>query len=264
MTGWQILAHELDAWEAFGSRATLWLRDDDACCDSAALRRLLGIAREYRVPIAIASIPASTDATLVDAIACCDQASVVQHGYSHRNHARPGERSAEFGTQRDQRKRLDELERGRERLGDLFGRRFAPILVPPWNRIGDDLLPQLPNAGFHGVSRFGPRVQPSPAAGLLEVNTHVDPIAWRRDRQFIGVDAAIVRMVAHLRARRERQCDAREPTGLLTHHLVFADAAWHFLRELFAHTCNHRAVAWLDVAQSFDARAVPLTSSRPA
>jgi len=261
--GWQRLDGELDAWRARGLRATLWLRDDDACADSPALRRLLDLARDYRVPVAIAAIPAAADVTLVDAIACCDDATIVQHGYAHRNHARAGTRSAELGDEREFRVTLDELARGRERLERAFGERFIPVLVPPWNRIADDLVPHLASAGYTGISRFGPRVRAMPAAGLREVNTHVDPIAWRRDRQFIGAKAAIERIVTHLRTRRERACDADEATGFLTHHLAFDAAAWVFLEALFQHTCRHDAAAWLDVAQAFDARG-ELTSPRSA
>jgi len=261
---WQRLNDELDAWSARGLRATLWLRDDDACADSPALRRLLGLARDYRVPVAIAAIPAAADATLVDAIACCDEASVIQHGYAHRNHAAPGERAAELGIERALSARLGELGRGRERLADAFGERFIPVLVPPWNRIGGDLVPHLASAGFAGLSHFGPRVRAMAAPGLREINTHVDPIAWRREREFIGAHAAIERLVAHLRARREQRCDTDEPTGLLTHHLVFGDAAWAFLDALFAHLRQHDAVSWLDVTRAFEAPDIALTSARSA
>ena len=263
-SGWQRLDSELDAWRARGRRATLWLRDDDACADSPALRRLLDLARQCRVPVAVAAIPAGTDATLVDAVARCDEATVVQHGYAHRNHAGPGARSAELGDERELHVRLDELAQGRDGLARAFGERFVPVLVPPWNRVADDLLPHLASAGFAGLSRFGPRRQAMPAAGLREVNTHVDAIAWRRDRQFIGADTAIERIVTHLRARREHACDADEATGFLTHHLAFDAAAWTFLDALLQHTRRHDAVAWLDVALAFDARAVALTSSRSA
>jgi len=263
-SGWQRLDDELDAWRARGLRATLWLRDDDACADSPALRRLLDLARDYRVPVAIAAIPAAADVTLVDAIACCDDATIVQHGYAHRNHARAGTRSAELGDEREFRVTLDELARGRERLERAFGERFIPVLVPPWNRIADDLVPHLASAGYTGISRFGPRVRAMPAAGLREVNTHVDPIAWRRDRQFIGTKAAIERIVTHLRARRERACDADEATGFLTHHLAFDATAWAFLDALLQHTRRHDAASWLDVAHAFDVRAVALTSARSA
>jgi len=262
--GWQRLDDELEAWHARGLRATLWLRDDDACADSPALRRLLGLTRDYRVPVAIAAIPAVADATLVDAIARCNDATIVQHGYAHRNHAGPGARSAELGDERELYVRLDELAQGRDRLARAFGERFIPVLVPPWNRIADDLLPHLACTGFAGISRFGPRRQATPAAGLREVNSHVDPIAWRRDRQFIGAKAAIERIVTHLRARRERACDADEATGFLTHHLAFDAGAWAFLDALFQHTRRHEAASWLDVAHVFDVRAVALTSARSA
>jgi peptidoglycan/xylan/chitin deacetylase (PgdA/CDA1 family) len=256
MTGFDALAHELDCWDALGRRATLWLRDDDACSDTPALRRLLGLVGEHRVPVAIAAIPATIDSTLCDAMAECAGATLVQHGYAHRNHAGDNERSAELGDDRNPRATLDELEHGREKLAHAFGSRFTPVLVPPWNRIGDDLLPHLPTCGFTGLSRFGPRTTREAAPGLTQVNTHVDPIAWRRGRAFIGTDVAVARLAAHLGARREHACDADEPTGLLTHHLAFTDVAWEFVAELLRRTRDHRAALWLDVNAVFDAQPV--------
>jgi hypothetical protein len=258
MTAVTALERELDAWQARGWRATFWLRDDDACRDTPALRRLLALARARAVPVAVAAIPAAIDATLGGVLAASDEATLVQHGYAHRNHASANERSAELGDGRDAAECRDELCRGRARLRSEFGDRFLPILVPPWNRIGDALLPSLASAGFAGVSRFGPRRAVEAAPGLREVNTHVDPIAWRRDRAFIGAEAAFARVVAHLAARRENGCDADEPTGLLTHHLAFDDGAWDFVDELLARTRRHPAVAWLDVGDAF---AVPETTA---
>src|SRR5882672_10246216 len=129
-TAWQALAQELDACEAAGIRATFWWRDDDACRDSPALRRMLDIAREHRTPLAVAAIPADTDASLADAIADCDTATILQHGYAHRNHAPAGERSAEFGSDRPVRVRLDELACGRDKLARAFADRFLAVLVP--------------------------------------------------------------------------------------------------------------------------------------
>jgi hypothetical protein len=245
------LARELDLWGARGRRATLWWRDDDACRDSPALGRLLALARTHAVPVAIAAVPATLESSLAHALAGCREATVIQHGFAHRNHAPEGERSSELGAGRDVSVRVDELRGGRGRLAAAFGDRFAPILVPPWNRAGDDLLPHLRGAGFAGLSRFGPRGAREAADGLLQVNAHVDPIAWRRDRQFIGDEAALARWVEHLRARREGTCDADEPTGLLTHHLAFDDAAWTFVDALLAHTGRHPGCEWLDVQQAF-------------
>ena len=261
---WERLARELDAWDALGRRATLWWRDDDACHDSPALQRLLGISSGHGVPVVIAAIPADADASLVRAIGDRDAVAIVQHGYAHHDHAPAGERSAELGQHRALELRIAELEQGHDALSHRFGERFTPVLVPPWNRIADDLLPRLPSVGIRGVSCFGPRTVAMPARGLLQVNTHVDLIAWRRDRVFIGVDAAIERLVGHLRARRTSAVDAAEPTGILTHHLAFTDAAWAFMAELGARTRDHRAAAWLGAGQVFEAPAATLTSSRSA
>lgn len=261
---WLALDRELDLWLALDRRATLWWRDDDACGDTPALQRLLAIAGAYDVPVAVAAIPARSAATLVDAIAQFTQATIIQHGYAHANHAPPGERGAELGNHRPLDERLDELAIGRRALTRLFGRRFSAVLVPPWNRIDADSLPALPSAGIHGVSCFGARMSPRPHAGLAQVNTHVDPIAWRREHAFIGEASALLRLVDHLRARRLAQVDASEPTGILTHHLVFPDAAWEFLDALFARTRRHAAAAWLDVHALFDGTDAPAISSRSA
>ena len=105
----------------------------------------------------------------------------------------------------------------------------TPLLVPPWNRIDPRVIARLPAAGYVALSTFGPRPAPWAAPGVVQCNTHVDLIAWRQDRAFIGADRAIERTVAHLRARREGHVDSVEPTGILTHHLDFDDAAWAFL-----------------------------------
>jgi hypothetical protein len=259
---WQRLDDELRAWQQAGRTARLWLRDDDAGSDSPALRRLLRIADTHRVPVCVAAIPDDADRSLVDVIGRAPLADVAQHGYAHRNHAPPGARSTELGAERDVQMRIDELRLGRERLRELFAARFVPVLVPPWNRVGDDLVPHLARAGFAGLSRFGPRRAAEPAPGLHEVNAHVDPIAWRRDAAFVGDASALDRLVRHLSDRREGRCDADEPTGVLTHHLAFSDAAWRFLDALLARTCAHPAVEWCGVRSCFSLDR--LTSGRSA
>ncbi len=123
---------------------------------------------------------------------------------------------------------LAELASGRASLASGFGPRFRPVLVPPWNRIDPLVVARLPEAGFAGLSTFGPRAAVHPVPGLVQCNTHVDLIAWRRDRAFIGVDAAIDRLVLHLESRRAGVGDPAEPTGILTHHLDLDAPAWRF------------------------------------
>ena len=250
-SAWARLDAELDAWHANGRQATLWCRDDDARRDGAALRRLLEIARVADVPVALAAIPAVMEPTFADAVTEFPEATVVQHGYAHRNHAPAGTRSCELGTHRAVAESVAELVTGRIRLARDFDSRFVAVLVPPWNRIDAEVVVRLPGAGFIGLSAFGPRASASPASGIDQVNTHVDLIAWRRGRSFIGVDAAIGRLIGHLQARRAGSADPAEPTGILTHHLDLADASWHFLAELFARTRAHGAATWLDVRTVF-------------
>jgi len=260
MHGWQRLEDELDAWRGAGRRADLWCRDDDACRDSSALGRLLEIANGAHVPVALAVIPALMEETLADRLAEAPLATIVQHGYAHKNHAPPGARNWELGAHRPVGEVIAELEEGRSVLAQRFGGRFAPVLVPPWNRIDPEVAARLPAAGFEGLSTFGTRETSHPFPDFVQCNTHVDLIAWRRGRAFIGTEAAIERLVAHLKARREGSADATEPSGILTHHLDLDAGAWEFLAELFARTREHDGAAWIDAHTAFGA----VTSARSA
>ena len=160
-------------------------------------------------------------------------------------------RSCELGSQRPLATTLAELAIGRETLVRAFGERFAPILVPPWNRIADEVVAALPGAGYRGLSAFGPRGAARPAPGLMQCNTPVDLIAWRSGRAFIGAERAVARTVEHLAARREGRVDPEEPTGILTHHLDLTNEAWAFLDELSARTRAHAAAHWLSAERVF-------------
>jgi peptidoglycan/xylan/chitin deacetylase (PgdA/CDA1 family) len=260
MSGWWALDAELDRWQASGRRATLWLRDDDACRDSAALRRLVDIGDRHAVPVVVAAIPAKLEASLVGALVPSPQVDIVQHGYAHHNHAAAGERSCELGVHRGLQRTLDELAAGRAALADTFGDRFIRALVPPWNRIDASVVQALPGAGLHGLSTFGPRDAREPLAGLVQCNSHVDLIAWRHGRSYIGDDRALSRIVEHLAARRDGRVDRGEPTGILTHHLDMSDAAWSFVDQLIARTKG--AAQWVGARALFDD--APVTSARSA
>jgi hypothetical protein len=184
--------------------------------------------------------------------------TTLQHGYAHRNHAPPGERNWELGSHRPVDDVVAELKSGQSELARRFGHRFLPVLVPPWNRIDPAVVARLPEAGFGGLSTFGARAAGDPP--LVQCNTHVDLIAWRRGKAFIGMDVAIARLVAHLKARREGEGDPVEPTGVLTHHLDLDGDAWPFLEELFARTKAHRGATWIAAETAFR----PVTCARSA
>jgi hypothetical protein len=265
MSAWHRLDTELDAWGKAGRRATLWCRDDDATSGSPALRQLLRIVDAYDVPIALAAIPARMEASLTDAVSASPRVTVLQHGYAHRNHAPDTARRCELGLDRPVADTLAELVAGRRLLERECGARFAAVLVPPWNRIDPEVVASLPRAGFHGLSGFGARATEAPVHGVVQSNAHVDLIAWRTNRAFVGTEVAIDRLVAHLRARREGRADAAEPTGILTHHLDMDDAAWSFVADLMKRTREHRAVAWLGARAVFaSAHTEGSTSGRSA
>ena len=245
------LVAELDRWAAAGRRATLWLRDDDACARTPALDRLLSVSKLHDIPVGLAVIPARLEPDLGDALAEAPGVTVLQHGFAHANHAPAEARSAELGADRPMPVVFKELAQGRERLRFAFGPRFLPVLVPPWNRIAPEVVERLADAGFDGLSTFAPRRSPQAAPGLPCCNAHVDLIGWRSGRRFVGSDEAAARITGHLAQRRTGACDADEATGVLTHHLQMDGDAWAFLDTVLALTRTHAAAHWLTAEAAF-------------
>lgn len=250
---WDRLEREVEAWAAEGRAATFWWRDDDAVAATPSLDRLLRLTGRAGIPLALAVIPARAEQSLQGRLADERHVTVVQHGYAHRNHAAAGMRAVECGGARSLDEVSGELARGRERLERMFSRRFLPILVPPWNRIDAALPPRLPGLGFLGLSTWGLREAPEPCAGLRQVHTHADPVAWRKGRVFGGAERVTQAMADHLRARREGTADPEEPTGLLTHHLVHDEPGWEFLEQVAARLSARKDVRWIAAAEAFGA-----------
>ena len=246
---WQWLGRELDRWGAEGRQARFWWRDDDAGAPDRRLDRLLALAGERRLPLAVAAIPTHLEDRLTDQLRTRPGISILQHGFAHRNHAPAGERKLELGGSRTDADILGDLRRGFELLQARFGTRFVPVLVPPWNRLRAELIGDLPAIGFRGLSIMKARREAHPAPALLQVNSHLDPINWRHDGGFVGVYPAIAILIQHLTARRIGYRDADEPTGILSHHLVQNEAVWAFLDELLQFLAAHPAVEFVGAEQ---------------
>ncbi len=251
---WSDLVDELDRWGEAGRVATLWWRDDDAAKANDRLERLLSLAED--VPISLAVIPAAVDTEFAELLAHPSRSArgarvgILQHGWCHTNHAGDG-RKSEFPPGRSREAVISELTAGRARLTGLFGARALAVLAPPWNRFDLSFLPLLGDCGLTAISRVKPRRAACPAPGLAEVNVHVDLVSWASNRGFIGEEAALGGIVGHLRARRFVEVDAVEPTGILTHHLVQDERTEAFLRRFVAVTRRHPATRWLDAANVF-------------
>ncbi len=120
---------------------------------------------------------------------------------------------------------------------------MLPVFVPPWNRIDPALAERLGSLGYIALSTFTPREGRLVAPGLVQINTHLDPINWRGGGGLLPADQLIHQLVVLLRDRREGRTDAEEPLGLLTHHLVHDAAIWGFTESCLARLLDGGAVA---------------------
>lgn len=248
-SSWQLMANELSRWRDAGRVVEFWWRDDDATSPTPALIRLTSLAVDARVPLGLAVIPEAAEAALFETLGAGIE--ILQHGFDHRNRAAEGQKAAEYPAAESLTSALQRLALGRARLQELAGDRLLPVLVPPWNRFSETLVPDLAGLGFRGFSTFGPRAAQQPAAGLRQVNTHVDLVAWKRGRGFVGEERALAEAVEHLVERRTGTVDAAEPTGWLTHHAVHDEPLWSFLAQLFETTGDRPGVRWLTPTAAF-------------
>lgn len=231
MADWKALETELALWRDADQAATFWWRDDDAERPGDALEQLIALSDRFHVPLALATIPAGAEPELALRVKQASAVSVLQHGFSHTSHAPASERKCELGNHRPLEEITGELKQGQLKLAELFGDAFLPVLVPPWNRLSQQVIDTLPGLGFTGLSTLGPRSREQGA--LNEVNVHADLINWKAGRCFAGEERALEQIITHLQQRRLGDVDSREPTGVMTHHLVHDAGVWAFLPRLF-------------------------------
>ncbi|MFK8253190.1 glycosyltransferase [Ancylobacter terrae] len=264
---WRELDAALGEAEVAGRTVDLWWRDDDAIAPTPALDRLLARAARFGVPLALATIPSRAGSALADRLDGAPDVDLLVHGWAHADHAPAGAKKAEFD-HRPVPAMLEEAREGLARGRTLFGDRLLPVFVPPWNRIGRPLAARLGEVGYRGLSTFGPRgrgaqgrAKEGPLApGLIEADTHLDPIAWRAGGG-LDEEAMLVRRLVGLIGPTgpivhpiEPDSAPIGPIGLLTHHLVhdaFVDA---FLDRLLARLCASPAIRWRAARAIFASR----------
>lgn len=244
MSTWKLVEEELAKWENPLLPARLWLRDDDAVEPTNQLEQLVDMTAQFDVPLTIAVIPDCATKALATYVAKHPNVSVALHGYSHTNHAPSDQKKCELGLHRNKQVVLDELAHGRIKLEQMFNEHFINMLVPPWNRIDEQLVPELSALGLTSLSTFG-WDNFSANAKLAQYNTHVDIIDWKGTRGGRPLDELIEELANSLKEARSR---AGAPVGILSHHLVHDAAAWDFLQELFdfCHQCKN--IKWCHAA----------------
>jgi hypothetical protein len=245
------LRAELELWQASGRSCPFWWRDDDLICASPELNKMALTAEEARVPVLAAVIPAEADDRLGEDTRGMTGLSFCQHGYAHRSHVATGAPSSEFDSGRPQAEVAREIAEGRQRLLGLFGERFIPVFVPPWNRIAADFVPLLEEYRFWGLSQYKDE-PPHPDSKLIIVNSHIEILRWSATSKAtcMPTPALVQELVKQLAARRVSAAEP-EPLGVLTHHLAMKDDAWSFMRTLFAVTAEYSVVRWLSASEIF-------------
>ncbi len=240
-------------WRKDNMPATMWWRDDDAQLPCPQLDRLIQLSDISKTPLVLATIPHGVDSSLPVKFKKAANITIVQHGWSHKNHAPVTEKKCELGDQRALKEVEHELTAGAEILKKLFGDIFLPVLVPPWNRISITVADQLENLGYLGLSTFGDKKIVQSASGFCQANTHVDLINWRDDRAFIGTENALQKITFHLLKRRCGDVPYLDATGILTHHLDHNEKLWRFLEDFFQFTAEQSAVQWQTGRKVFEA-----------
>lgn len=247
---WDRLGEALDA----GPPVRVWLRDDDAVDATPALDRLGGHCADAGLPLLLAVIPAGATSALGAWTRRHPLVAPCQHGIAHRNHAPPGARACELGGERSDAVVLAELARAAASMDRVFGAEgWRRILVPPWNRIRDSLVPHLPAAGYRGLSTFSSGgAQPS-GPGPKRIDCDLDIIDWRNGRRGRSAADLCTRLAGLLPSARASD----RAIGLLTHHLAHDAACWDFLDRLLPMLARHPAVGFTAAEAECELHPVP-------
>ena len=222
---------ELALWRDQNLVLPVWWRDDDATMPSPALDRLLALSAEFDAQLHLAVIPEPATEALEKRLRTERRVFALPHGWRHQNHAPADQKKAEFGAHRALEIMLDEIASGWARIGEMFGDQALAVFTPPWNRVSTEVVAGLPEVGLRAVSTFGAR-KAKETGTVLQVNTHLDPIAWHAGGGLIELNQLDGLIVGELQSRRSGLADNSEPYGLLTHHLVQDEATWSFTEAL--------------------------------
>ena len=231
---------ELRQWIGREAAPTLWWRDDDVV---AATPRLSPLLRNLRLPpVLLAVIPALCRDDLKYELENSRFVEVCQHGWAHTNYGGCNS-PAEFTEERSLEVMKAEVRRGMSVLKEVFGARFQPIFVPPWNTVPESLSKALPSLGVRLLSTESPRFIAGQETWIPTAPIHIDLCDWRRDGAFIGSELMYERVSRKLSI--SRRFERRHvPVGILSHHDVIGPDFVHSVSELFMLSSEYGA-RWL-------------------
>lgn len=239
------LVRELSLWTAAGKHAVFWLRDDDVSSITDRFERLLVFQKKYRLPMAVAVIPKGLDDNLPFLMKQYPEVAILQHGWSHKNHAPEGQRHSEYPSQRLPQEVSQTLGMGRALLQNLFQDQFVYGIVPPWNHFAREHLSQLKAYAF--IAGRNDTVAPDDK-DIPSIAADVDILRWKPAPHFRGSKRLIKIISRQLRARRIQ--NRQDPVGILLHHLQMDNRAWAFIEALTEILHAHPSVTFLDIRKA--------------
>ena len=75
-------------------------------------------------------------------------------------------------------------------------------MVPPGNRITQEMVPELVGLEFRELSTYTARETVTPTKGLVICNTHLDVLRCKPMKGFLGEGDVLKLLIGHLRVRR--------------------------------------------------------------
>ena len=203
----------------------IFFRADDIAVPSNNLSRLINLFSDYKVPLALAIVPAwltksrwLTIRTLIQknpSLWC-----LHQHGWRHINYEKRNKKQ-EFGLSRTNSQKKADIIKGRRHLESLLGKEFCPIFTPPWNRCDQYTLMTLKNLGYYAVSRMDEKLSKNDVLPDFSVNLDLHS---RKERNSLkSMDILLKEMVS---------CLSKALCGIMIHHQRMNNTAFSFLEAL--------------------------------
>ena len=225
----ELISDELGKWASVRKRAKIWWRDDDAISQTAELERLTKLATQYQMPILLAVIPVYADHSLAQYVNSTPWLSAAVHGIAHNDHSVPDQKKTELTINHPDRNIeiiLAELKSSVSKIEALFGEPASQILVPPWNRIDEEIASELEALDFKLLSGFADQYF---KINLAQLNCQLDLMNWKPEKYGKKTDQVFEELLACLQKARTNDYS---PIGILSHHLVHDESAWTACQDL--------------------------------
>lgn len=209
----------------------IYFRNDDLGWMPQQFESLLNLFRKHELVLCAAAIPLYCHDSYKKNAFAADKGilEIHSHGYSHLDHQTQGKK-AEFGSQRNLESVRHDLGRSLIKVQELFPELYFEAFTPPWNRIEDQFIPFLKEAGFKVLSRDGDKL--ANVADLQEWNIHVDVHTSKKGK--LTTPAMIWEKV-------ESQWKSSPGCGVMLHH-KHMEAADYATLDLFLAEVKSRGI----------------------